>query len=95
MFTGTRREPARRCACPDDAQDSYALESECWVLDERWFVVVWRNDTPGNLELLEHLGLPVPVPLRTQDGSVNSDNRRSLIRSVRLSEVGRRRGTSR
>lgn len=50
----------------------YGFESECWVIDDRWFVKVWREDPPANLELLKHLDLPVPVPLRTRDGRLTA-----------------------
>ena len=46
------------------------FESECWIADDRWFVKVWRHEPPQNLELLERLDLPVPVPLRTRSGAL-------------------------
>ena len=58
-------------ACP------YGFESECWIVDDRWFVKVWHDDAhPVELALLDRLadrGLPVPRPLgsevvRTDDG---------------------------
>jgi hypothetical protein len=53
------------------------FESECWIVDDRWFVNVWRaKDHAVDLGLLDRLadaGLPVPRPLssdpsRTNDG---------------------------
>lgn len=45
------------------------FESECWVVDEQWFVKLWRDDKhPVDLALLDQLadrGLPVPRPLRS------------------------------
>lgn len=71
---------------PDDLRRTYGLpasnnfirhdggfESECWVVDGRWFVKAWRGEPPERLELLEQLhrrGLPVVVPLRTSAGSL-------------------------
>jgi hypothetical protein len=48
----------------------FGFESECWNADDRWFVKVWRHEPPANLALLERLDLPVPVPLRTRDGTL-------------------------
>ncbi len=43
--------------------------SECWIVDDRWFVKVWgADDHPVDLGLLGRLadaGLPVPRPLRS------------------------------
>ena len=44
------------------------FESECWIVDEQWFVKVWHCDgSRADLGLLDRLadnGLPVPRPLR-------------------------------
>ena len=63
-------------ACP------YGFESECWILDDRWFVKVWHDDDqPVDLALLERLadhGLPVPRPLRS-DVARTDDGRRYAV----------------
>lgn len=51
-------------------QHPFGFESECWIADDRWFVKVWRHEPAGNLELLERLDLPVPIPLRARDGAL-------------------------
>jgi len=44
------------------------FESDCWIVDERWFIKVWRDHShPVDLNLpmaLADAGLPVPRPLR-------------------------------
>ncbi len=46
------------------------FESECWIVDERWFIKIWHDhDHPVDLPLLSALadvGLPVPRPLRSE-----------------------------
>jgi hypothetical protein len=45
------------------------FESECWIVDERWFIKVWNDrEHPVDLSLLDALAdaaLPVPRPLRS------------------------------
>jgi aminoglycoside phosphotransferase (APT) family kinase protein len=48
----------------------FGFESECWIADDRWFLKVWRHGPPANLALLEQLDLPVPRPLRNEDGEL-------------------------
>lgn len=46
------------------------FDSDCWVVDDTWFVKMWRPDRPPErLDLLDQLaaaGLPVPTPIRTK-----------------------------
>jgi Ser/Thr protein kinase RdoA (MazF antagonist) len=50
------------------------FESDCWVVDDAWFVKVWRRaHPPDGLDLLARLrsaGLPVPVPIPTRAGEL-------------------------
>src|SRR4051794_27060917 len=63
-------------ACP------FGFASECWIVDDRWFVKVWHDDNhPVDLGLLERLadcGLPVPRPLRATPAGT-SDGRRYAV----------------
>lgn len=46
-------------------------EADCFVVDDVWFVKVWRGQPPTDLALLDDLasrGLPVAPPIRTLDG---------------------------
>ncbi len=46
-------------------------EADCFVVDDTWFVKVWRRSPPRNLSLLDDLaqrGVPVAPPIRTADG---------------------------
>ena len=47
------------------------FEADAFVVDESWFVKVWRSDPPANLAVLDELaqrGVPVAPPVRTTDG---------------------------
>jgi hypothetical protein len=50
--------------------------SDCWVVDERWFVKVWREGEPvvglERLGELHALGLAVVEPLRTLQGELSA-----------------------
>ena len=50
------------------------FESECWVVDDIWFVKVWRSTEPpsglGLLGALADAGLPVPVPIPSATGAL-------------------------
>ena len=58
------------------------FESECWILDDRWFVKVWHSDDHsvdlGVLDQLADSGLPVPRPLRS-DVVRTDDGRRYAV----------------
>lgn len=68
-------------ACP------FGFESECWILDDRWFVKVWHDDDhPVDLGLLERLadrGLPVPRPLRSGVARTDDGRRYAVFPYVR------------
>jgi spectinomycin phosphotransferase len=50
------------------------FESDCLVVDGRWFVKVWhRNEPPTGLNLLDRfrsVGLPVPAPIPAKAGGL-------------------------
>jgi Ser/Thr protein kinase RdoA (MazF antagonist) len=59
----------------DLAPHAGGFESDCWVADGRWFVKVWREGSPAQLDLLAQLaarGLPVPPPTPTVDGGASA-----------------------
>jgi Ser/Thr protein kinase RdoA (MazF antagonist) len=51
------------------------FESDCWVVDDAWFVKMWRrHEPPQRLDLLRDLaaaGLPVPAPITTVAGGLH------------------------
>jgi hypothetical protein len=68
-------------ACP------FGFESECWVVDDRWFIKVWLDEGhPVDLALLERLadvGLPVPRPLPPGVARTNGGQRYAVFPYVR------------
>ncbi len=49
------------------------FEADAFVVDESWFIKVWRHDAPTNLAVLDELarrGVPVVPPVRTTDGQL-------------------------
>lgn len=63
------------------------FESECWIVDDRWFVKVWHSDRHevdlGLLDRLADAGLPVPRPLRSDVVRTNDGRRYAVFPYVR------------
>ena len=65
----------------------HGFESECWILDDQWFVKVWRDQRhPVDLALLDRLadrGLPVPCALRSDVMRTDAGHRYAVFPFVR------------